>query len=145
MSGNTMQYAETPDGLTALHAGTWHWLQLGERNGSEDLSDSTVTTAWETCDLSGRVPPGTVAIFGIARVITTTAQDMAVLYLRPSGSAAAAGALTSTIQIAAEQGANVLRVQVPTVILAPNGVFQYCESGTYTVDTFAFTMWGYMI
>ena len=147
MSGNTLQYAETPDGLTALHAGTWHWLKDDERNASYDLGDTSVTTAWETCDLSGRVPPGTVAIFGYMNIRTTSANDSILLSLRPSGSAEASNPTTYTLAIAADIGAST-NIQLGTLvfILAPNGIFQYSEHAAFTpVDSIYFTLWGYMI
>ena len=105
MSGNTLQYAETPDGKTALHAGTWHWIEDDERTSTADLVDTTISTSWETCDLSGRVPPGTVAIFGRFKIYSNDTDDLFVLMTRPYGSAETDNTKLNTIGYGADIGA----------------------------------------
>jgi len=147
MSGNTLQYAETPDGKTALHAGTWHWIEDDERTSTADLVDTTISTSWETCDLSGRVPPGTVAIFGRFKIYSNDTDDLFVLMTRPYGSAETDATKLNTIGYGADIGAWTYHGgYAMAFILAPNGKFQYANpSATLTITGIEFELWGYMI
>ena len=140
MPGNTFEYAETPDGKTAVHCGTLHLLDEGDRV-SWDLNDATVSVSWEECDLSGRVPEGTTAIFGYMELVNGSAQ--AIINVRDAASAEG----NSDILQMLHHGLHVDdTLGSPVIMKATNGIFDYKAYDVVSgVERIVFGLWGYFI
>jgi len=142
MPGNTFEFAKTPDGKTAIHCGTLHMLNEGDRKTAWELNDTTITTDWEECDLSARVPPGTTAIYGYLQFSSGDAGS--ILNIRDGAGTEADTVRTMSFrQVDASAG---MWMGCPVIIKATNGIFDYREyDATFEVATINFLLWGYFI
>jgi len=141
MPGNTFEFAETPDGKTAVHCGTLHMLDEGDRNGSADLNVNPGFAAWVECNLSGRVPPGTTALYGYLEI--GLADTTGTICIRDGAGAETNVYRTRTLRLTAL--ANYMAGS-PCIIKATNGIFDYIEESADTeISTLKFILWGYFI
>ena len=150
-SGGRLSWTEPGAGYNPVSGepslGTLHLIKAADRSSSYDLNDGSVSTTWESVDLSALVPAGTKAVFGYIYIHTTSANDQMVLLTREGGSADTNTTRTRTIRLQAEIGASgsILYAGLMT-IMAPDGQFDYREfSATFPVDTLLFLLWGYYI
>ena len=140
MSGNTLQYAETPDGLSAVHCGTLHMLDEGDRNSGWDIIVNP-TTSWVEYNLSGRVPPGTTALLGFYLSINTDPRG--ILLIRDGASSETNAVRTWSID---NQSAATYILGTVIIIKATNGIFDIREyDSSNEISDFRFVLWGYFI
>jgi len=124
-------------------------LKVAERNSSADISDTTVTNAFETADLTSLSGTDVVALYGPMHMGFSTSNDRGILSLREVGdTTASTSGRVVFMYFGAQLGASnaILRLPFWTPARGTDpGKFQYAEeSATIPVDTFQFYYWGRM-
>lgn len=125
--------------------GTLHIIPEADRLSGHYIVDTSVTSTWETADLSIYVPEGTKAVYGYAQIgVTNSAYDRGIIVVRNYGSSETGATKHRLLYIAAELGLNSDALGTPAIILATNGKFDYSEF-TLDVTSFYFNLIGYYI
>jgi hypothetical protein len=143
MPANSFQNTKTPDNNYAPPCGELHLLDEGDRDSSWDLFDTSISTTWEECDLSGRVPKGTKALYG--ELVAWKGDQHIILLIRDGAGSETNSPRTQTLQIFDNSTVDSI-IGTPVILKATDGVFDYREhAATHEVTEVHFCLWGYFI
>lgn len=129
--------------FSAIDSGTLHYIPAASRSTAWTVNDTSVTSSWETADLSAIVPNGTKAVYGHV-AITSSAGGVSVLFfIREGGSASTDNEQIVFFRNDNRNGAGDIIGSPAIIMLGPSRTFDYSEGAN--IGTFTFALKGYYI